>query len=92
VRDGLVKDGFGESFFIRIRPEEKGGAGADKGRCEEEGWGEVPDKRVLEVPSTGKGVLGDDNGDVRPPHLRTAEEISMKCYTGRGVVSIPTLS
>jgi hypothetical protein len=35
--------------------------------------------------------LGDDYGDVRPPHPRTAEEIRMKCLMGRRVISIPAL-
>jgi hypothetical protein len=73
VREGLVRDGFGEPFFIRIRPEEKGGEVLIRADVKRKDGGKFQTKGFWKCPPLEKAFWGMITGmyvPLTPEQLR----------------------
>jgi hypothetical protein len=73
VREGLVRDGFGESFFIRIRPEDKGGEVLIRADVKRKDGGKFQTKGFWKCPPLEKAFWGMITGmyvPLTPEQLR----------------------
>jgi hypothetical protein len=60
----MRKNGYVESYFVRIRPEERNGQMQIRADVKLKKWGALPAEGILEMPTSAERVLDDDRGAV----------------------------